>query len=194
MLTYDCGSGIEIHSERLTMIPATDADVDVLHRIWRDPDVRKYLWDDIEIDTPQAREVVADGVRAFATERLGYWLVRLPASNDVIGFCGLRRFGEGFERVEVLYGLLPGYWRRGFATEATRAVLHWGFTHCGLNEIYAGADPPNTASFHVMERLGMERAFTTRIHDLEAIYYVMKRERFTDPVECRIVWGDVHGT
>ncbi|WPB80533.1 GNAT family N-acetyltransferase [Archangium violaceum] len=51
-----------------------------------------------------------------------------------IGFTGLGRIDEG-EEVEVLYGLFPDYWGRGLATEATEAMLRFGFEQQGLKEI-----------------------------------------------------------
>jgi ribosomal-protein-alanine N-acetyltransferase len=97
--------------------------------------------------------------------------------GPLAGFCGLRLFGDP-PTVEVLYGLLPAYWGQGLATEAAMAMLRFGFEELGLERIYAGADPPNTASFCVMERLGM--TFSKRIvaGGLEAIYYEISRTDF----------------
>ena len=70
-----------------------------------------------------------------------------------------------------LYGLFPACWRQGLATEAFREVLRYAFEDLGLDRVYAGADPPNEASFGVMERLGMTFDSRRVIDGREAIYY-----------------------
>jgi RimJ/RimL family protein N-acetyltransferase len=50
------------------------------------------------------------------------------------------------------------YWGRGYATEAARAALDYGFGKLGLSEIGALTVPANQRSRRVMERLGMTRA------------------------------------
>ncbi len=96
-------------------------------------------------------------------------------ADQLIGFCGLRFIDETPE-IEILYGLWPEFWRKGFATEAARAVLRYGFEVCGLDRIVAGADPPNSASLRVMERLGMKFDRQDRRNELEVIYYALTRE------------------
>ena len=96
------------------------------------------------------------------------------SSDMLIGFAGLREFGEDCE-VELLYGLLPEFWHQGYATEASRAVLQHGFQVCGLTKIYAGADPPNEASFRVMKNLGMVFAKRMILNGKEAIYYCLEQ-------------------
>jgi RimJ/RimL family protein N-acetyltransferase len=54
--------------------------------------------------------------------------------------------------------LLRAYWGRGYATEAARAALRYGFGNLGLDEIVAVTVPKNWRSRRVMERLGMSRA------------------------------------
>ena len=80
----------------------------------------------------------------------------------------------------MLYGLLPGFWGRGLATEAAAAVLRFGFEQVGLEEIFAGADSGNAASVRCMERLGMSPAGERRVgpQQLPATYYRLTRRDF----------------
>src|SRR5262249_23546027 len=98
-------------------------------------------------------------------------------------FCGLRHFAEdGAEssEVEILYGVAPGHWGKRIATEAAGAVLRYGLGDRRLAQIYAGADPPNVASFPVIEKLGMKFARKTNVNGVEALYYVLSRN------DCKI--------
>ena len=159
------------------MLPFTINDVDALHSLWTDPQVRKYLWDDEIITREQAEAVVNDTLECFETHGFGMWTVFLREEETLIGFCGFRFFGDPPE-VEILYGIAPEYWGRGLATEAAGAMMRCGFEEHRFERIFAGADPPNAASFRVMEKTGMRFAKRLRINDQEAIYYELSRDAF----------------
>lgn len=57
--------------------------------------------------------------------------------------------------MEVLYGISPSRWGEGFATEATLAMLRYGFDEAGLDRIMGIADRENAASRRVLEKIGM---------------------------------------
>jgi [ribosomal protein S5]-alanine N-acetyltransferase len=167
----------EIETARLRLRPCVESDIDALYRLWTDPDVRRYLWDGVVITREQAAEVVGASAESFGAHGFGQWVILARGGGELIGFCGLRHFGEPPE-VEVLYGLAPQFWGRGLATEAARAMLADGFGRLGLERIYAGADPPNAASLRVMEKAGMAFDRRTRVNGLEAVYFVARREDF----------------
>lgn len=115
------------------------------------------------------------GIESFARHGFGFWGVRERDREDLIGFCGLRHV-EPTEDVEILYGIEPTLWSRGYATEAARALLAWAFRETGLPRIFAGADPPNRASFRVLQKLGMRFDGTRRTVAGETPYWVVDRE------------------
>ena len=82
-------------------------------------------------------------------------------SGEMLGFCGLKRSnveGESvFGMMEVGWRLREDAWGRGYAKEAAIASLDLGFDRCGGEEIVALTVPGNTASWGLMERLGMTR-------------------------------------
>lgn len=166
---------VEIQTERLRMRPFTADHLDDLHQLWVTPGVRKYLWDDAAISREQAMEVIESSTESFRAHGFGLWAVYPKDEERLIGFCGFRHFGEQQE-VEILYGVSPERWGEGLATEAARAMLRCGFEEHGFDQIYAGADPPNAASFRVMEKTGMKFAKRVHLNGLEAIYYVMSKE------------------
>ncbi|HXG67208.1 MAG TPA: GNAT family N-acetyltransferase [Blastocatellia bacterium] len=167
----------EIETARLRMRPCTPDDVDELHRLWTDPGVRKYLWDDAVIPRETAEEVVNVSMETFSTRGFGFWVVMLREEQAIIGFCGFRLFDDPPE-VEILYGIYPEYWGQGLATEAAKAMIRCGFEEHGFARIWAGADPPNAASFRVMKRSGMKYAKQIRVGELDAIYYEIRRQDF----------------
>ncbi len=170
-------SALQIETARLRLRLWTREDLDELHRMWTDPQVRKYLWDDQIIARELAEEVIASSLADFAAHGLPMLAIYEKKAEPMIGFCGLRFFGEEKE-VEILYGLYPSYWGRGYATEAARAMLRYGFEKAKCQRLYAGTDPPNAGSIRVMERLGMVFDKRIQVNGQEAVYYVMERESY----------------
>jgi ribosomal-protein-alanine N-acetyltransferase len=140
-----------LHTQRLRLSPVSLDDVDLLHAMWRDPGVRRYLWDDVEIDRGTAAAVVAASVRDWERHRYGLWLIH--EHDRAIGFVGFRHSDE---EPELVFGLLPEAWHRGIATEASAAALDYLFDDLGHAAAWAETDAPNTASVRVLERLGMQ--------------------------------------
>lgn len=166
-------------AERLDLIPFASEHLETLHGLWTDPEVRRYLWDDRIISSEEAAEVIEASDASFKRHGFGFWLLLPRGGGEVVGFAGLRHFDEAGE-IEILYGLAPNSWRQGLATEAAERVLRFAFEDLELAEIFAGADPPNTRSFRVMERLGFVPHGRRVIDGLEADYYSVTRKRFLD--------------
>lgn len=170
-----------IETRRLSLRPFIRQDIDDLHRHWTDREMRKYLWDDQIISRETAAEVVERSLETFKEDGFGFWIVSLKSEPSLVGFCGLRYFTDtegSNSEVEILYGIGSGQCGKGLATEAAAAVLRYGFEESKLERIYAGADPPNAASFRVMEKLGMKYAQRMTINGVVAIYFVIGRESF----------------
>jgi ribosomal-protein-alanine N-acetyltransferase len=164
----------EIRTERLFLRSFSEQDVDALHRLWTDPGVRRCLWDDIVISREQAAEVVRSAV--LACQEVGYWTLRPAEDGEVIGFCGFRSIENGPD-IELMYGLLPQYWGRGLATEASRAALDFLWNNTRHDRGYARTDCANLKSVDVMRRLGMRHHSSTEAMTT----YVLERPRLNKP-------------
>jgi RimJ/RimL family protein N-acetyltransferase len=96
----------------------------------------------------------------FTRHGFGLWAVEVPGIADFIGFVGLSvpRFQAHFTPcVEVGWRLAHEHWGRGYATDAARAALDFGFRRLALEEIVSFTVPANQRSRRVMERIGMTR-------------------------------------
>lgn len=85
--------------------------------------------------------------------RLRYNLV----VEDAAGFCGwagIDRIGDGGSAQFGWY-LRSDRWGRGYATEATRLLLDFGFSALHRTSMWATADPQNLASVRVLEKSGL---------------------------------------
>jgi ribosomal-protein-alanine N-acetyltransferase len=167
-----------LETERLVLAPVLESDVEALHRLWIDPDVRRYLCDDVVIPESRARELVADALRLAESERLGMWTIRRREGAGAIeGFVGLKHPKDSAE-IEILYGLHPSLWGLGLATEASAAALDYAFSTLSLSRVIAGADPPNQRSFLVMRRLGMTPLEAELPSVPGVLYFGIDRETF----------------
>lgn len=93
----------------------------------------------------------------------------------LVGCVGLRMVSE-HERAELGYWIGVPYWGQGFATEATDAVLRYGFEELGLHRIHATHFRRNPGSGRVMEKVGM--SYEGRMRD-----HARKWDAFED-LEC----------
>jgi RimJ/RimL family protein N-acetyltransferase len=150
-----------LHTARLVLSPAVADDLDALHALWADADVRHYLFDDEPVSRERAAAVLADTL-ALA-DGLGLWSVRLKGGRDLIGCVGLMPVATAAEydpslagAVEPLAAFAPAAWGNGYATEALTAVLRYGFDDLGLPLVAAVNDVPNAASDRLVRRLGFE--------------------------------------
>ena len=108
----------------------------------------------------EADAVLDRFVREIDRNGYGFWAVELREIGQAIGFTGLRDIDFGAPitpAVEIGWRLLTSHWGNGYATEAARASLAYGFEHLALVEIVSFAVPENRPSLRVMERIGMRR-------------------------------------
>ncbi|MFN7931924.1 MAG: GNAT family N-acetyltransferase [Bryobacteraceae bacterium] len=145
---------MELETERLRLSPVSMDDVDALHALWTDAGVRRFLWDDLIIDRETAHEVVQATLEDWGDYGVGLFAIQLLGEEEIIGFCGVRRFPPD-EEWELLYGLLPAYWGNGLAVEASAASLRFAFSRLPVDRIAGRTDGPNKASIRVLQKLGM---------------------------------------
>jgi len=164
-------------TQRLYLRPATLQDLDALHAMWTDREVRRYLWDDRIIDRGTARETIESSIASFAAWDYGIWVARRLGRSDLIGFSGLR--GQiGTTDPEMIYGQLPSAWGHGLATEAAHAVLRYSFQSLGLEVVLAKTDVPNQRSEALMKRLGMRYVGREMTGSLELVVYALRRSEY----------------
>lgn len=168
---------MKIETERLRLRPLTVDDADELHRLWVEPGVRRYLWDDEVISRERARAAVEESVALFESRGLGLWAARPRGGEALAGFCGFWFFRDP-PRPELLYGIAPALWNRGLATEAARAMLGYGFEQLSFGRIEASTDAANAASVRVMERAGMSFWKRELTDGLDTVYYALTREQY----------------
>ena len=145
---------MERRTERLLIRDFKFDDWKAVHLYASDPTVTTHMiWGpNAEADTQSYVGRMAEMQEQFP--RTVYELaMTLPSDGTLIGGVGLHVVSAGIG--EVGYCLNPQYWRRGFASEAAREMLRFGFVELGLHRIYATCRPGNVGSAAVMKSIGM---------------------------------------
>ncbi len=145
-----------IQTRRLLLRTWCDDDLPAFAAMNSDPQVMKHLPRCLTVDESND---LASRIRShFSEHGFGLWAVEIPGVARFAGFTGLSvpTFESRFTPcVEVGWRLGHAYWNHGYATEAARAAVNYGFETHGLHEIVSFTVPHNTASRRVMEKLGM---------------------------------------
>lgn len=151
-------------TDRLLLRPADASDIDVLWRLWTDPEVRRYLWDDRLITREEAAATLAKCSRV--NERgLGMWVLRLREAEASVaaplGCAALLPVSTAaiFEPrlaglVEPLVALAPPMWGSGYAVEALGALREYASAALRLSRMAAVTDIPNVRSDRMLRRAG----------------------------------------
>ena len=166
-----------IETQRLRVRPLTEDDLPALARMRSDADVSRYLG----TTAMQTPEFIARRLRfylaCYESHGFGTSAVEERSGGELIGTAGLQPLEETGE-IEVGYAFDKPYWGRGYATEVAAAWLRYGFGHAGLERIVAVADPENTGSRRVMEKLGMKFEKVEKHYGFDCVFYAITRGEF----------------
>ena len=149
--------GSEISAEGFVGLPPTEEDLEGLVGLFSDSRVVATLGG---ARTPlQVREILARWQALWRDRGLGPWVLRHPSSGVFLGYAGVAMASAGRPgEVELLYALLPQFWREGIATRASTSAIDFVFadeTQKGsITELIAYALVDNKASRGVIEKLG----------------------------------------
>ncbi|SHJ64373.1 Protein N-acetyltransferase, RimJ/RimL family [Shimia gijangensis] len=161
---------LTFETERLVLRPFTLEDIDLSRALLFDSEVMKYvgeLPEDFDIYKSQH-----DVVRRGAGGRIGIWCVIEKTTGEKLGDVVLTplpielddtdwasvvpdRYPDA--EIETGYLLRRSAWGKGYATEACRRIVRFGFEMTDLDTIVAVTDPENTASMHVLQKCGLRQ-------------------------------------
>lgn len=163
-------------TQRLRFREFQAADAPHFYALNADPEVLRHTGDRPFGSEAEARAFL-QGYREYTTRGFGRWAVLLKESGEFIGWCGLKYNEEA--QVDLGFRFYRACWNKGYATEAARASLDYGFNVLQLGEIIARVAIANKASIRVLEKLGM--AFwkeATSPHLDRAYYYRMTKTEY----------------
>jgi RimJ/RimL family protein N-acetyltransferase len=167
----------------------TPGDLDDLLLVFGDPEVMKYLG--IEAGATLSREetklVLQKMTEFWGRNGFGRWAVINKEDNKLIGLCGFRLLEDA---LELVYALAKPYWGRGFATEAARASLRFGFEELNYDRIVAITRHANKGSRRVMSKLLMTYEQDVNHYGVDGVQYVATRDQVQPDGSTYILYRD----
>lgn len=151
-------------------------DLDAIYRLGKNPRVMQYITNGV---TQSRMEAVADLKKRISASKnnLGYWVTELKETGEIIGWSALKPLDNTVD-IEIGYRFLEEYWGKGYATEASRRLLHYGFHELRLPRIVAVALEDNQASTRVMEKIGLQYDRKDIYYNVECVVYKLERHAY----------------
>lgn len=149
-----------IETDRLILRELTEADADGMFELDGNPEVHRYLSTKPLSHIDQARDVISLVRQQYIDNGIGRWAAIEKASGNFIGWAGLKlvrtTVNGHTDYYDIGYRLIPRYWNKGYATEATLATIGYAFNTLQLKELHASAHLDNHASNRILQKVGMQ--------------------------------------
>lgn len=142
-----------LRTGRLVLQAWKSADAPRLFEILQEEGILRYFPNQNPPPLEKVERYIQRHLTHWEEHSCGHWAVTLP-DGPTLGWCGLEYLPETGE-TEVAYLLSRACWGNGYATEAARASVRFGFESAGLENIIGLVDPENIASRRVLEKSGL---------------------------------------
>jgi [ribosomal protein S5]-alanine N-acetyltransferase len=145
-----------LETERLRLRELSAADMSALFDIFSDQEVMRYYDVEPMTDISAAGDLVRE-MRERYTHRKGIrWAIDDKLDGGLLGTIGFNRIDVISRAAVIGYEIGRPAWRRGFATEAVRAVVKFGHEALGAHRIEAAVMLGNEGSVRVLRKVGFD--------------------------------------
>jgi ribosomal-protein-alanine N-acetyltransferase len=150
---------IKLESERLLFRPFELYDAEALYNMDNNPNVHKYLWQKPTLELDESIQTIKYLQKQYNENGIGRFSTILKETNELIGWTGIKFVNDHVENgntnfYDYGYRLNEKFWNKGYATEASKAWLDYGFNQMNIKEINAYTHAENGASNHVLQKVG----------------------------------------
>lgn len=149
--------------------------------IFRNPNVMRYLAGGHPPDNAleSAKRIIKERNNCWREDKAQkVWAIEEKSTQDFIGYIGLFPI-QSHSVIEIAYALGEPHWGRGYATEAAREVLRYGFRVAALNKVIGLAYAENIASRNVLSRIGLkELGETNQYYNIKLVASELGREDY----------------
>ncbi|HEV8083468.1 MAG TPA: GNAT family N-acetyltransferase [Chitinophagaceae bacterium] len=146
---------IIFETPRLILSRFTIADAPLIFLLNSDPEVLKYVHEPVLENEDHAKKIIENIILPQYKNNLGRWAVYTKNDNAFIGWCGLKHMPDPCI-IDLGYRFLKNSWGKGYATEAARHTLQYGFRNLYIDIITGRAHIENVASQKVLKKIGMK--------------------------------------
>ncbi|AUG82194.1 N-acetyltransferase [Kitasatospora sp. MMS16-BH015] len=172
------GAAVVVETERLRLRPLGVADAEWWVGLHADPEVNRFVGA-YTLERAAERLALIEG--QWAERGHGLCAIELVATGERIGRCGLNWWAD-YGETELGWTLASEHWGRGYATEAARGMLEWGFETLGLDLITAMIHHGNESSVAVARRLGFDRLREDEVLARPCTVYGLSRSAYLGAV------------
>jgi len=130
----------------------SDSDLPLAMELWGDPKVGVLIGG--PFNSQMVRSRLTSEIAHFQDYGLQYWPLFLLENDTHVGCAGLRLYKAEQRIYEFGVHLRPAFWKRGFAKEAAKVIIEYGFEVLGAETLFAGHHPANNASRRLLLSLG----------------------------------------
>jgi RimJ/RimL family protein N-acetyltransferase len=163
-----------LETDRLLLREFVLDDVEDFFRMVSDPDVTRFTGDGCQT-LEEARKRLEEGpFQDYRKYGYGRWAAVYKPTGKIIGFAGLKHLDDVGE-VDLGFRFFKEHWGKGVATEASRAILAYGFDTLQRKRIIGITDLDNKASIRVLEKVGFTFEKFTTFRDHEVAWYAIER-------------------
>ena len=159
-----------LETERLLLREWTLADADALFEICRHSDVMLHIGDGKPFNSiTNAEKFLKWAIKYQSENKFCRWAVAEKSSGAIVGSCGFARQTTG--EVELGYLFARQFWGKGFATEAARSCVRYGFEKLNFPKIIALTDANHAESHRVLEKIGFSTRGIEKYDDVENVVF-----------------------
>ncbi len=150
---------MKLSTQRLVLVPLTQADIPEVHRFHSNPLVARYNTIGIPQHIKMTEALLHPVIAELQKEQPDFygWTIRQKPDNTFIGEAGMSVMNNRFQSAEIHYHIEPELWGKGYATEVAKELIRFAFEELKLHRVQAGAATENIGSHKVMEKAGMTR-------------------------------------
>ncbi|MDW9380438.1 GNAT family N-acetyltransferase [Chryseobacterium sp. JV558] len=172
-----------LETERLILRKLEDTDFERLFLMDSDPEVMEYL-ETPAVTVEDSKKMIGIIQKQYEENGVGRLAVIEKESGLMIGWSGLKLLRQpvnGFvNTLDLGYRFIPEFWGKGYAWEAAKASLNYGFRTLNAETIYAYANTGNTGSNHILKRLGFDNKGEFEDSDTKCFWYELKHEQYIE--------------
>ncbi|WP_313914238.1 GNAT family protein [Tahibacter sp.] len=172
-----------LDTARLRLRTVRRSDLEQIYLLHSDSRAMRYWSFPTWSEKQQALDWFEQRSRIGEREEVWPWAITLAGADELIGLVTLFAINRGQQRAETGYQLHPSQWGQGYAQEALRAALAYGFDALDLRRVEADIDPRNEPSCRLVQRIGFQREGYLRERWLvngeitdTALYGLLKRD------------------
>ena len=163
-----------LETERLILRPLDITDAEAMFTMDNNPNVHKYLWQKPTLELSETIKIIEMVQKQYIENKIGRFATILKDSGEFIGWTGIKFVNDHVENgntnfYDYGYRLNEKFWNKGYATEASKAWLDYGFNQMNIQIMNAYTHAQNAASNHILQKVGFH--FFEEYPDLEGVVW-----------------------